>query len=271
MNDYLSSYNIATVHDKVVLRRFMLQDCALFAFALGDLDDNLWELSTFYGAFDNSNILQGIGLVRRGFEIPALQLFGDRDAIEALLVSEIAPESVFGMVADDLKDVFGKFYVLENSLAHRFWRMAVTPPNFTAGSSRHGLEQLSSDDLEAINMLLATDGHHVSRENIENGVFYGIKNKMGQLVSVAGTLVCSPTEHIGVVGHVYTDASVRGRGCGTATTSAVTQALFRMEIDTVALNVTQSNTPAVRAYQKLGYRIHLPLIAGIARKAVPTF
>jgi ribosomal protein S18 acetylase RimI-like enzyme len=175
------------------------------------------------------------------------------------------------MVADDLKDIFGKYYAYEDASAKRFWRMAVTATEFTAGSSRHGLEQLGDKDFDAITDLLAKGGHRIRAEEVEGGVFYGIKDKMGQLVAVAGTLVCALAEHVGVVGHVYTDPTLRGRGYATATTSAVTQELFRIGVDTVALNVTQNNASAIRAYQKLGYRIHLPLTAGMVRKAVPTF
>lgn len=263
-------YDIAIIRDKTVLRRFMQQDRVLCAFALGDLDDKSWAKSSFYGAFDETNTLQGIGLVWHGAETPSLQLFGQPDAVEVLLASNIAPERVFGMVAGDLKDVFGKFYGSEASPI-RFWRMAVTPTEFTAGSSRYGLQRLSTDDFEAITHLLGEDGHQIKAEDIEDGVFYGIKDKTGQLVSMAGTFVSSPSEYVGVVGHVYTDSSVRGRGYATAVTSAVTQELFRMGIDIVALNVVQSNAPAIRAYQKLGYRIYSPVVAGIAQKAIPTF
>jgi ribosomal protein S18 acetylase RimI-like enzyme len=271
LNNHSSPYTTTTIRDKGVLRRFMQQDRALCAFALGDLNDKWWDLSTFFGTFDDNNTLQAIGLVRRGFETPALQMFGHPDAVEALLVSDVAPESVFGMVTDNLKDVFGKYYAHEETSTKRFWRMAVTATEFTAGSSRHGLEQLGRKDFDAIADLLTKDGHQVSTEEIEGGVFYGIKDKMGMLVAIAGTLVCAPSEHVGVVGHVYTDPAARGRGYATATTSAVTQELFRIGADTVALNVVQSNASAIRVYQKLGYRIHLPLTAGIVRKAVPTF
>lgn len=270
LNHYISPYRIATIRDKTELRHFMNQDRALCAFALGDLEEKMWEMSTYYGAFDKDNLLRGIGLIWQGYETPSLQLFGTSDAIEALLVSDIAPERVFCLVPDQLKDTFGKFYAHETPPI-KFWRMAVSSTTFTAGSSKIGLEQLSSSNLDEINELLQNHSPEVRRDDILDSVFYGIRDKSKRLVAVAGTYVCTPSEHVGVIGHVFTDPSVRGRGYGTATTSAVTQALFRKGIDLVALNVVQGNTPAVRAYQKLGYRIHLPIVAGMVRKAIPAY
>jgi predicted GNAT family acetyltransferase len=71
------------------------------------------------------------------------------------------------------------------------------------------------------------------------------------LVSVAGTW--AETEEGWIVGGIYTSSSYRGKGYATMATSAVTeQALRRSRQST--LFVVSSNRPAIRAYERLGYR-----------------
>jgi predicted GNAT family acetyltransferase len=84
----------------------------------------------------------------------------------------------------------------------------------------------------------------------ESHVVYGVFRK-GALVSVAGTW--AETEEGWIIGGVCTSPSHRGMGLATMATSAVTaQALKNTRQST--LFVVSSNKPAIRVYEKLGYR-----------------
>ena len=72
------------------------------------------------------------------------------------------------------------------------------------------------------------------------------------LVAVAGTHAASAQHTIAVVGNVFTHPSARGRGLATAATSAVTAELLGAQ-DDVVLSVDPGNTPAIRAYHRLGF------------------
>ena len=78
----------------------------------------------------------------------------------------------------------------------------------------------------------------------------------------------SPRERVAVVGNVFTHPAQRGRGYATATTSAVTAALLQM-CDTVVLTVDPLNTPAVAAYERLGYREAGRLVEASAMRRDP--
>jgi ribosomal protein S18 acetylase RimI-like enzyme len=46
----------------------------------------------------------------------------------------------------------------------------------------------------------------------------------------------------------------------------VAKTLIERGIDHAVLNVEQGNSAAIRAYQKLGFRIHAPIVDGVAVK-----
>lgn len=84
----------------------------------------------------------------------------------------------------------------------------------------------------------------------ERHVVYGVFQNH-DLVSVAGTW--AETEEGWILGGVYTPPAYRGRGFATMATSAVTeQALKKARQST--LFVVSSNRPAIRVYERLGYR-----------------
>jgi predicted GNAT family acetyltransferase len=68
--------------------------------------------------------------------------------------------------------------------------------------------------------------------------------------------VISPAAKLAVVGNVMTHTDFRGRGYATAVTSAVTADLLKF-CDQVVLNVRADNPPALAAYRRLGYQVHL--------------
>jgi predicted GNAT family acetyltransferase len=85
-----------------------------------------------------------------------------------------------------------------------------------------------------------------------------------QLVAVAGTHLVSPTYNVAAVGNVFTHPNYRGRGFGTATTSAVVDELLESGIRDIVLNVSRGNAIAVRLYERLGFERYCPFLEGPA-------
>lgn len=109
----------------------------------------------------------------------------------------------------------------------------------------------------ATGILALYSGYRPTRANseryarwAEDHVVYGVFRK-GVLVSVAGTW--AEADDGWVVGGVYTSPSHRGTGLATMTTSAVTEQALRNAKHST-LFVVSSNKPAIRVYEKLGYR-----------------
>ena len=96
-----------------------------------------------------------------------------------------------------------------------------------------------------------------------------LKQLEGRLVAVAGTHVVSRQEGVAVVGNVFTHPKYRGQGYATIVTSAVTESLLEC-CENVVLTVDPRNTPAVRAYDKLGYVEACRLVEASAHRRDPS-
>lgn len=251
------------ITEKPLLRSYLEQNRALCAYGLGNLELLETPIVNYSGIFVE-DILDGVALIWRGAATPVLVLCASEATASALLMDEGIPNRVFYMTPAYLLPILESHF--DDITVDRLWRMAVTAPEFQRAATRPGLRRLTADDLEAINTLYTSETMVMSAERIESGIFYGFEDKNQKLVAIAGTHAVAPSVNIGIVGSVYTAPEARGQGLATLTTSAVTEELFRLGIDLVALNVFQNNPSAIRAYQKLGYRIHAPIITGIAYK-----
>lgn len=136
-------------------------------------------------------------------------------------------------------------------------RMAVTRERFRPvdGPAR----RMRASDVSALNQLYRSEsGANFAPYHLNEGVYYGVWED-NRLVSVAGTQMISWTHGTAIVANVLTHPRYRGRGYATVVTSAVTAELLERCRD-VVLNVDPTNTPAVRAYARLGYYDAGPVI-----------
>ena len=87
-------------------------------------------------------------------------------------------------------------------------------------------------------------------EWIKRMPMYGVF-KEGRLVAYAGSFIQLP--EVWLIGGVYTDPAHRNKGYATLATSGITkEALTKAEA--AALFARADNLPAIRAYEKIGYR-----------------
>jgi len=130
-------------------------------------------------------------------------------------------------------------------------RMHVQGDRFTPQES--GAVSLSPADVDRINELYSSEsGAWISRRQLGEQLYYGVWED-GRLASVAGTQSISRSNGVAVVANVMTHPAYRDRGYATACVGALTAALLR-EVRDVVLNVAPENAPAIRVYQRLGYR-----------------
>ena len=85
--------------------------------------------------------------------------------------------------------------------------------------------------------------------------FCGVRDG-GRLVAAAGTHVYDQSLRVAAIGAVLTDPDYRGHGLGKAVTAGVIDRL-RDRAKIVGLNVTDTNAPAIRVYESLGFRAGL--------------
>ena len=131
--------------------------------------------------------------------------------------------------------------------------------------------RLGPTDLEAVHGLYADSEANGEApdwflpEMLAQGVYYGVR-EVGELVAVAGTHVITTREGVGCLGNIYTRRDRRGRGLSTQVTSAVTAQLLNMKLPTIALNVRENNSPAIRVYERLGFHRYCGYVEAVAMR-----
>ncbi len=131
---------------------------------------------------------------------------------------------------------------------------------------RHGLGVLlGTADLADLEALYAEGGaEYFTPDLLERGIFYGVR-MLGHLVAAAGTHLVSEVQRVAAVGNVFVHPRYRGQGLAKAVTSRVTEELLGKGL-LVVLNVEEGNTPAIRAYERLGYERHCAFVECLGRR-----
>ncbi|MBX7111538.1 MAG: GNAT family N-acetyltransferase [Dehalococcoidia bacterium] len=260
-------FRVRRVVDRRVLDAALSEDRAYAAYALGHLEPGLFEQSRFWlaeGPSGSGVLLHADGLLGR-----TTVVVGDPHAVDALVALHPGTRgSYLATGSPDHLEALRRTYLVLGSLEMR--RMSVTAATFAPRPSlRHDVRRLGGHDTRALNMLYSTEGPPTAytADQVNQSVYYGAF-EANRLVSVAGTHVVAPHAGVAVVGNVFTHAKYRGLGLAECVTSAVTDELLNQRgCALVTLTVNPANTPAVRAYTRLGYEPGVSVIeARIRRK-----
>jgi ribosomal protein S18 acetylase RimI-like enzyme len=253
-------YEVAPLRDRAQIRVLLEARRPYAAYALGQLDPPLFRRTEWWRARGPGG--EAIVLHSRGGLGNALFAMGAAPALDALLLVHPGARQTFLTCEVHHLRTVERHFLLEHR--QTMIRMLVTRETFRARPGE--VRRLGAGDVRRINALYRTDGvtSFYRGDQIEEGVYAGAERD-GRLVAIAGTHVISPASGIAVIGNVYTHPRYRGLRLAQATTSAVTEALLERCAE-VVLSVDPANTPAVRAYERLGYREVARLIEGAAAR-----
>lgn len=248
--------------DRNEILRFLERDRDYAAYAIGDLEPALFAESEWAGAEADGRLVT-LALYFKGLSLPALFLMGEPSGLAAILRFGLRPERALVTCREPHLPALNAFYSTRPPVP--MWRMSLDPASFRPVRAPHvvPLSPRYTDELADMYMRGNADGF--SPTQLATGVFYGVLER-GRVVAAAGTHLISPTYGLAAVGNVYTEKEYRGRGYGTAVTSAVAAELFRQGIRRVVLNVAQDNTTAVHIYQQLGFSRACAFLETIARR-----
>jgi len=253
------------LHDIPAIRSLLEADRAWAAYPLGDLAPGFIEHCSWFQPRAGSGSL---ALLYRAVKPPVLFTQGDPDSLGAILDEFSTEPAVYLRVRPEILPALATRYRIVE--LRRMWRMVLSPSVHLPAPTREVI-RLSSSERSAVEQLYADGGacgespDFFSPSMLDEGVFYGAWENR-QLVAAAGTHLVVPSEDIAAVGNVYTRRDRRGRGLAASVTSAVAGELLRMGIRTVVLNVNQSNAPAIRVYERLGFTRHCPYYEGLAER-----
>ncbi len=242
------------INNKERIRSFLEGDRVFNAYALGDLQEPYWDDSEFIGAELNGE-LRSMAVMYFGFDKPVVLFLGNPDGIPTMMGRILREGEAYLAFQEDAKDTLGRFYAMRNVVS--MWRMSMDRARFKPRGTRMA-QRLGWEYSTALKRFYSgrddsKEEYFFSPSMLENGIYYGIFEHH-RLVSAAGTHILAMDEGVGAVGNVYTLPEHRGKGYGTAVTSAVTKELLDMGLRTVVLNVARANKPAVKIYERIGYR-----------------
>ncbi|MCC6382236.1 MAG: GNAT family N-acetyltransferase [Dehalococcoidia bacterium] len=251
---------IRELRDDEAISRFLRTRRAYAAYALGQLEPALFRRTQWWVA--KGPFGQALVLHSRGGLGAALLAMGERTALDAIMSLHPGPRTTYATCQPEHLDVLKKYYDFSSETP--MMRMAVTANTFQPADGE--TVRLHGYNVPELNRLYSSEGNYTyySERHIEEGLYRGVVVD-GRLVAVAGTHVISRAQGVAVVGNVFTHPHYRGAGFATLATSAVTTELLEFCPD-VVLTVDPNNTPAVRAYLRLGYRDDCRLIEGVATR-----
>jgi len=210
------------------------------------------EHTTMYAAFKNGN-LKGYTLIYTSLEFPSIVLECEKDTARKLIEYAQKPRFIMHAPPNLLPIIEGKFPNAKHYVED--WMLVEKgKANFSKSESVRRLS--TEDDASKLAALLAT------REDRPRGLVkkhIDLINKMpiygvvvnGELVSYAGSFIQLP--QVWMIGGVYTHPNHRNEGYATLATSAVTEEALK-KAEAAALFVRSDNYPAVRVYEKIGYK-----------------
>jgi ribosomal protein S18 acetylase RimI-like enzyme len=253
-------WQTSTLTDKPQILAYLETDRLYAAYAIGDLEAGMFEQTTWARA-ERAGRLRALVLQFHGLQPPPLLLMGDTDGLRAILQDALHPEWVYLTCRPHHLSMTRDAYAWGETIP--MWRMALQPARFQPAQG--DCVRLGPAHADRLAELYALGGGRAfSPPQVQHGAFYGLFAD-GQLVAAAGTHLVSPTYGVAAVGNVFTRPDCRGRGYGTATTSAVVAELLQRGIRDVVLNVGQDNEAAIRIYERLGFQRYCLFLEGPAR------
>jgi RimJ/RimL family protein N-acetyltransferase len=237
------------------IRALLERDRIWSAYALADLDPK---------EDDNSNWLfnqEAVVLIYRGLNPAVLFTEGESQQLQPLL-TDISPERFIYLLKTEHKDLLATRLQVEfEEVMHRMILRGEAFSRVPAGDAT----MLTSADQPAIETLFADhpdrpDAYHPRQ--LHDRPFWGIWEG-DELVSVAGIHIISEWAGVAAVGNIFTRPDRRGQGLGTRATAALVQDLLESGFETIVLNVSIENTPAIRCYQNVGFEPHCQYHEGI--------
>ena len=232
-----------TTCDRDEIRQLLNADRVWSIYALADLDPHLFPLCQWWTTG------RGLALVFTGIEIQPIFVSGPKQDVHQLLAALPVVQGYLNLRDDHAPQGFFRYQE-----PHRMRRMVIEKPQSFQSAPTLRLERGNAGEIQSLYSTGSGAGVAFGAFQLDTGFFRGVRDDTGDLIAVAGVHVVSTGESVAGVGNVFTREDYRGKGLAQITTSAVTNALFEAGIETIGLNVEQDNAPAIRAYEKLGYR-----------------
>ena len=252
--------NFRRLQDRDQIETYLRLHPDTHVYSLGDLEDDFWPHTTWYGALDGSDI-QAICLVFTLYNPPIVIAVSepDNEAMPQLLesITDQLPDSAMIHLGPEALGVLDGAFEVSTLVPH--WKMALEEPSLLEAVDTSHVLQLNHDDVPRLEALFdavyrgAGVGNIFYPSMLDIGPYFGVEEN-GRIVSTAGVHVHSTRYGVAAIANVATHPDARGRGLATAVVARLASELV-LSCDYVGLNVAQANAPAIRAYRNAGFEI----------------
>jgi GNAT superfamily N-acetyltransferase len=193
---------------------------------------------------------------------PILFAIGDEAAVVGALAAETWPEEIYVTLRPEHLSLVGAYY--QWGEPHPMVRMVLGADVRFIMPTLSTLVRLYPADAAAIRALYAHGGpftpDYFDPYQLDDGVFYGVKDEQGTLCAVGGTHIIAWDAQMGAIGNMYTHPAQRGKGYARAVLSAIVTELQTRNVTTIVLNVDERNATARRLYEQLGFTTYCSFI-----------
>jgi ribosomal protein S18 acetylase RimI-like enzyme len=239
-------------------RAFLGQDRALCAWPLCFLGPSEWAHARLW-------VDDRTGAALWIFDHPwwggSVQVIGGPSALEPMFRSTRLPGRAFVRMLPATRALVNTRYRFE--WIEPIVRMEVTREQLVAPPEARLAESLGPDDAAALSTLYAHWPEARFRPGrLRQGYSYVGIREGDRLVAAAEHVLSTPDDSLAVIQGVLVDPLWRGQGLAKAVTAAMSERLFDAGAADVVLDVRASNLAALSAYERIGYRRHVTLLAG---------
>ena len=244
--------------DRCQIKEYLNTHPGLFVYSLGDLDDDIWSYTSWFGAVEDGEV-KAICMVFAKYNPPLVQAISEPDnsAVDGLISAIVGdlPDHARVHFGTATSKAFADSYEQENLVSG--WKMALSDRSRLSDVDISQVEKLGHDDVESHERLYPSahgesDGSHLFSESmLEIGPYFGMKID-DQIVSAAVVHVYSPRFNVVAIANVATRSDMRGRGFAQSVTARLCQELAQ-RVEHIGLNVEGSNEPAIKAYKNIGF------------------
>ena len=245
---------VKTIRDKSTIHKFLSENPGLYLYLIGDLDDFFWPDTTWFAVIQNKSI-KSIALLYSGV-IPTFLLFHEGDPVyPSFLIRSIKNElpGEFNVhLSPGLVNLFGKKNIIKN-YGHNLKMVLTKKP---APVTDKNIRRLGLSDLEKMKLFynVSYPGNWFDSRMVETGKYFGYFIDEN-LAGISGIHVWSKEYRVAALGNIATHPDFRGKRIAFKLTAALCEDLSN-DADTIGLNVSSGNIPAIRCYENVGFEIH---------------
>jgi ribosomal protein S18 acetylase RimI-like enzyme len=249
---------IKQITEKKAVQEFLLQDPYLHIYEMGDLQDKLYRNITWHAAVE-SGAIKALAMVYITHE-PILFVLEDKNpGAAAFLLEKILdklPERIYCHLSKGLSDILGRKYKLDRE--GNFFKMKLTGDILVDASIKYPeyTYRLNVKDFEAVNEFLkrVNPKAFFVHGMLDTGKYFCIR-KNNELICMAGVHLYSREYGVAAIGNIVTEEKYRGKGFAKSVTASLCRDLWG-GVKYIGLNVKTDNTPAIKAYERIGFTTH---------------